>query len=113
MINITNEGWFGENAAPYQMLSMSVFRAVESGVFLVRAANTGISCFINPYGKINGRVRNSGKDISVEGYLTQDIVALQEKSFYTTHGDIFVYLCMLAGAVVLIFCFFAPAKNSL
>ena len=113
MINITNEGWFGENAAPYQMLSMSVFRAVENRVFLVRAANTGISCFIDPCGKINGRVRNNNKDIYVEGYLTQDVVALQEKTFYTAHGDIFVYLCMLVAAVVLIFSFFAPKRNSL
>ncbi|UCD81586.1 MAG: apolipoprotein N-acyltransferase, partial [Desulfobacterales bacterium] len=107
MINITNEGWFGENAAPYQMLSMSVFRAVENRVYLVRAANTGISCFIDPHGKINGRVRNNNKDIYVEGYLTQEIIALKQKTFYTAYGDIFVYLCMLVTAVVLIFSFFA------
>jgi apolipoprotein N-acyltransferase len=113
MINITNEGWFGENAAPYQMLSMCVFRAVENRVYLVRAANTGISCFIDPCGKINGRVWNNNKDIYVEGYLTQDVVALHKKPFYTAHGDIFVYLCMLVGAAVLIFSFFVPDKNAL
>jgi apolipoprotein N-acyltransferase len=112
MINITNEGWFGENAAPYQMLSMCVFRAVENRVYLVRAANTGISCFIDPHGNINGRVRNNNKDIYVEGYLTQEIIALKEKAFYTAHGDIFVYLCMLVTAVVLIFSFFAARAKS-
>jgi apolipoprotein N-acyltransferase len=106
MLNITNEGWFGENAAPYQMLSMSVFRAVENRVYLVRAANTGISCFIDPHGKINGRVRENDKDIYVEGYLTREIIASKEKAFYTAYGDVFVYLCMLVTAVMLVFSFF-------
>ena len=112
MINITNEGWFGENAAPYQMLSMSVFRAVENRLFLVRAANTGISCFIDPCGKINGRVQQNNRDISVEGYLTREITAAQQKPFYTVHGDIFVYLCMVVTAVALIFSIFKPKTNS-
>jgi apolipoprotein N-acyltransferase len=86
---------------------MSVFRAVENRIFLVRAANTGISCFIDPRGKINGRVQKNNKDIYVEGYLTQEIMALKEKAFYTAYGDIFVYLCMMVTAVVLVFSFLA------
>jgi apolipoprotein N-acyltransferase len=52
-------------------------------------------------------VRKNNKDIYVEGYLTQEIIDLKQKVFYTAHGDIFVYLCMLVTAVVLIFSFFA------
>jgi apolipoprotein N-acyltransferase len=65
VINLTNEAWFGKIAFPYQMLSSCVFRAVENRVNLVRCANTGISCFIDPYGRVTGRVTNGGEDIFV------------------------------------------------
>ena len=103
MINITNEGWFGESAAPYQFLAMSVFRAVENRISLARAANTGVSCFIDPNGRIVDRVRTRGKDIFVEGYLTRQIVATQEKTFYTRYGDVFVFINMLfVGCLVIV-----------
>jgi apolipoprotein N-acyltransferase len=100
MVNLTNEGWFGESAAPYQMLSMSVFRSVENRISMVRAANTGVSCFIDPYGRMTGRVRNSGKDIFVEGHLTKPISLSRGGTFYTMHGDIFVYLIIGLAAVI-------------
>jgi apolipoprotein N-acyltransferase len=93
MINITNEGWFGETAAPYQMVAISVFRAAENRVSLTRSANTGVSCFIDSFGRITGRVTNAGKDIFVKGFLTQDAQISKEKTFYTLYGDIFVYIC--------------------
>lgn len=102
MLNITNEGWFGDTAAPYQMLAISVFRAVENRVSLTRSANTGISCFIDPLGRITGRVRNTGKDIFVEGYLTQDVQLSKEKTFYTLYGDIFVYICIVISSIGII-----------
>lgn len=81
IVNITNEAWFGETAAPYQFLSMNVFRAVENRIAIVRSANTGISCFIEPNGKVIGRVQNNKKDVFVEGYLTKSIPLLHEKTF--------------------------------
>jgi apolipoprotein N-acyltransferase len=67
VINLTNEAWFGRIAFPYQMLSSCVFRAVENRVNLVRCANTGISYFIDPYGRITGRVTYGDEDIFVPG----------------------------------------------
>lgn len=90
MVNITNEGWFGESAAPYQFLSMSVFRAVENQIALARASNNGVSCFIDPRGRIIDRVQNHGKDIYVDGYLTRQISVSPKQSFYTRVGDLFV-----------------------
>ena len=94
MMNLTNEGWFGDTAAPYQLLAMAVFRCVENRVSMARAANTGISCFIDPRGRITGRVEKNGKDVCVDGYLTQGIPLSHEWTFYTRYGDIFIFLVM-------------------
>ena len=51
LVNITNDAWFGTTSAPFQHFSMTIFRAVETRLYLVRAANTGISGIIDPTGK--------------------------------------------------------------
>jgi apolipoprotein N-acyltransferase len=106
MINISNEGWFGETAAPYQMLSINVFRAIENRTSFVRATNTGISCFIDPYGRVTGKVSNNNKDIFVEGYSTQEIFLRQEKSYYTVYGDVFAYMNLIITLLVVTLSFF-------
>ncbi|MBN2428890.1 MAG: apolipoprotein N-acyltransferase [Deltaproteobacteria bacterium] len=52
LVNITNDAWFGHSSAPFQHLSMTLFRAVENRVWIARAANTGISAFIAPSGRV-------------------------------------------------------------
>ena len=87
MINITNEGWFGDTA-PYQFLATNVFRAVENRIYVVRCANIGISCLIDPYGRIVDRVKDKlGRDILVRGVLTGTVVPLDSNTFYTRHGE--------------------------
>ena len=99
IVNITNEAWFGETAAPEQFLSMNVFRAVENGVYVVRCANTGISCFIDPCGRVVDRVKNEeGKDVFVSGFLTGEVVPLSPNTFYTRYGDWFPWLCIIVSA---------------
>ncbi len=103
LVNITNEAWFGKSAAPYQFLSQSVFRAVENRMYVVRCANTGISCFIDPCGRIVGRVKDqTGEDVFVQGVLTKTILAMESKTIYTQYGDWFAWLCVLASAVAVI-----------
>ncbi|MBM4284695.1 MAG: apolipoprotein N-acyltransferase [Deltaproteobacteria bacterium] len=89
MVNLTNEAWFGDSAAPWQFLMMNVFRAVENGVALARAANTGISCLIDPTGRIVERVRREGRSVFVEGILTGEIPLSSGPTFYARHGDWF------------------------
>jgi apolipoprotein N-acyltransferase len=93
IVNITNEAWFGETAAPYQFLSMSVFRAVENRVYVVRCANTGISCFIDPCGRVVDRVKDeNGRDIFVRGIVTGSVIPLESNTIYTRYGDWLVWL---------------------
>lgn len=93
---ITNDAWFGRTAAPYQHFSMAVFRAVENRVPVARAANTGISGFIDSNGKI---LETSG--IFTEAELTHKLVPGTEKTFYTKYGDIFSYACLIATIALL------------
>jgi len=104
MINITNEAWFGETAAPYQFLAMNVFRAVENRRAMVRSANTGVSGFIDPYGRIFARVQDvNQKDLFVDGYATAVVPLTQEKTFYTRYGDVWAYANLIAAILMLAF----------
>jgi len=91
LVNITNDAWFGDTAASRQHLQSSVFRAVENRVPVVRAANTGISCFIDRTGKVLSQVKTYGRETFVEGYDTCEVMAATVKSYYTLRGDMFVY----------------------
>lgn len=101
-VNITNEAWFGETAAPYQFLAMSVLRAVENRISIARAANTGVSGFIDPFGRILGTVTAGGKDIFVEGFLAMDVPLSQTRTFYTKHGDLFAFACAAVSLALIL-----------
>jgi apolipoprotein N-acyltransferase len=96
LVNITNDAWFGDSAAPYQHLSMAALRAVENGVYLVRAANTGISALVTPSGQI---LKQS--DLFVETVFSGTVVPGSAGTFYTRYGDWFAWVCGLMSVVVL------------
>lgn len=96
MTTITNDAWFGKTSAPYQHFSMVVFRAVENRVYFARAANTGISGFISPTGKILNTT-----PIFVESQIVQNITPATTKTFYTLYGDIFAYFCFAATGIMI------------
>jgi len=103
IVNITNEAWFNRTAAPYQFVSMSVFRAVENRVFVVRGANTGVSCFIDPHGRIVDRVKDEkGQDLFIRGVLTREVIPMESKTIYTRYGDLLAWLSLLCSAVFLL-----------
>ncbi len=93
LINITNDAWFGTTSGPYQHFSMTIFRAVENRRALARAANTGISGFIDPVGRIL-----AATPLLEEAALTRPLPLLRPISFYTRFGDLFALAC-LAGAL--------------
>ncbi|MBU1925338.1 MAG: apolipoprotein N-acyltransferase [Candidatus Omnitrophica bacterium] len=71
LVIISNEAWFKKSAEPQQHLAMSVFRAVENRCWFIRCANTGISCFIDPCGRVVEQVGSKNKAIFVTGFKTQ------------------------------------------
>jgi len=89
LVNQTNDAWFDPSAEPRQHLAHCVFRAVENRVPVVRAANTGVSAVIDPYGRIVQTVRDAAGNESGPGFLTAEIqVALDAApTFYTRRGD--------------------------
>ena len=104
IVNITNEAWFGETAAPYQFLSMSVFRAVENRIFIVRCANTGVSCIIDSSGRILDRVKDeNGKDIFIRGILSGEVATHEVNTIYTRYGDWFAWLSAISAIVFILF----------
>ena len=90
LVTMTNDAWFGRTSAPLQHFSMAVFRAVENRRSIARSANTGISGFIDPGGRIMGTTA-----LFEETLLTRSLPCLQSMSFYTIHGDLFAWLCLL------------------
>jgi apolipoprotein N-acyltransferase len=93
LINITNDAWFGKTSGPYQHFSITVFRAVENRRALARAANTGISGFIDPAGRIL-----TSTPLLQEAAVTRTLPLIRSKTFYTRFGDLFALAC-LAGTI--------------
>ncbi len=97
LINITNDAWFAKTSAPYQHFSMAVFRAVENRRSLVRAANTGISGFVDPVGRVI-----QGSALFEDAVLTENIPIYHKKSLYTRFGDFFAVACTLMSVIFII-----------
>lgn len=91
LLNITNDAWFGKTSAPYQHAQASVFRAIENRVPVIRAANTGLSCFISAEGRILSSVKTNGEEIMVSGGKAEDITLRKGRSLYTRFGDLFFW----------------------
>jgi apolipoprotein N-acyltransferase len=106
LVTITNDAWFGKTSAPYQHFSMAAFRAVENRVFIARAANTGITGFIDPRGKI---LKQGG--IFTEEAMNGVIRLSKEKTFYTLYGDVFAWCCSAFSIFLLAYTLFQKSKN--
>jgi apolipoprotein N-acyltransferase len=96
LITITNDAWYGQTAGPYQHFTLAAMRAVENRRALVRAANTGISGFVDPVGRVF-----DATPLEVEAAIVRPLPLLRAESVYTRHGDLFGWACLaLALAAV-------------
>lgn len=94
LVNVTNDGWYGMSAGPYQHMAISRIRAIEEGLPLVRAANTGISAVIDPVGRTIARL-----GLGEKGRLDSILPAALPSTLYATAGNtIFFVLLLIVGS---------------
>ena len=97
LVNITNDAWYGESSAPYQVLAMAVMRSIETKVPMVRAANTGFSALIEPSGQITNRTPLFKRGTTIVNVSWRPI-----RTLYTMVGDLFAEICLVLTAIGLI-----------
>ncbi len=96
LVNVTNDAWYGTTSAPHQHLAMAAFRAVENRRYMVRAANTGISAVVDPWGRVLERTALFDRAL-----LVREVPYVSGTTFYTRHGDVFARVCVaLALALI-------------
>lgn len=93
---VTNDSWFFDSAAVHMHNAQSKLRAIETGRYVIRAANTGVSSVITPTGRELARL-----DALEEGIVTANIEMRQGMTLYTRIGNLFVYLCLFGCAALL------------
>jgi apolipoprotein N-acyltransferase len=96
LATITNDAWFGRSAAPEQHFAHAVFRAVENRTYVVRAANTGISGMVDPYGVVHLRT-----GLDREAAVTVSIQRRFAPPFYARHGNVLAWASVILSAVFL------------
>lgn len=97
IVNITNDAWFGRSSAPYQHLSIAAFRAVETRTPLVRAANTGITAFIDE----NGHIKTM-TSLFTEDYRIVTVTPGSGKSIYLATGDVAPWMCLVISGWIML-----------
>jgi apolipoprotein N-acyltransferase len=97
LVNLTNDGWFGISTGPYQHFQQARVRAIEEGLPLVRAANTGISGVIDPVGRVIASL-----PLGAEGVVDARLPATIAPTLYARYGDAALILFLIAGAIIVV-----------
>ncbi len=92
----TNDAWVGKTSGPYQHFALAILRAVENRVPVIRCANTGISAYIGASGRVERQV-----DLDEAAVIGSTSLVPEKASFYSRHGDYFVYLSFIVFAIIL------------
>ena len=97
LVNITNDGWTDTYNGHYQHYSASIFRAIENGIWMLRAGNTGVTAIIDPGGRVKGSI-----PILKKGFLSGEInTGLNVETFYSRFGDLILYLSLIFIGMIL------------
>lgn len=88
LVNISDDGWYGDTSAPWQHLNMARMRAIENRRWILRDTNNGVTASIDPYGRVRQSIPRHQMDALPAEYGFRDDV-----TFYTAHGDVFAWLC--------------------
>jgi apolipoprotein N-acyltransferase len=104
LVNLTNDGWFGEGAEQWQQAAAAIFRAVENGVPLVRCCNNGVTCWIDAHGVVRQIFKDKTGGIYGVGAMNFELPLPDEKpapTFYNRHGDWFGWSCLVITLALL------------
>ena len=97
-VNISDDGWYGDTSAPWQHLNMARMRAIENRRWLLRSTDTGVTCVIDPYGRVTASVpRHIFTSLSARYGYRSDL------TFYTSYGNVFAYLCGIISIAAMTF----------
>ncbi len=107
LVNLTNDGWFGEGAAQWQQAATGLFRAVENHLPLIRCSNNGLTCWVDSRGILRDVFLDANGSVYGKGFLTVSLplppAGLPHAlTFYTRHGDWFGWSCLLVGFAFLV-----------
>jgi apolipoprotein N-acyltransferase len=107
LVDITNDGWFLHSSGSRQHLANAILRCVENRRPMVRAANTGVTCFVNEFGRVTQILRDDTGDTFTEGVLTGEVNLPKDRqlTFYTRHGELFAKLCTATSLAAIVFVF--------
>lgn len=99
LVVLTNDGWFRESAGSRQHLANCVFRSVETRRPMVRAANTGVTAFIDPLGRVREQLESETGSTFIEGFLTGvvPVPLAPPRTFYLGHGELFSMICLFGA----------------
>jgi apolipoprotein N-acyltransferase len=92
LVNISDDGWYGDTSAPWQHLNMARMRAIENRRWLLRATNNGVTAAIDPYGRVRQSIPRHQTDALPASYGFRDDI-----TFYSSHGDVFAWACAILG----------------
>jgi apolipoprotein N-acyltransferase len=95
-VNLSDDGWYGDTSAPWQHLNMARMRAVENRRWLLRDTNNGVTAVIDPYGRVVQSIPRHQVDALAAAFGFRDDI-----TFYTAHGDVFAWLCVILAIGVL------------
>ena len=95
---VTNDAWFGKTSVPYQHTQIAAMRAIENRISIARCANTGISCFIDPFGRVSQSTNLFVKDTRI-GVIKKRVTT----TFYTQYGNVFAKIVSFVSLLGLIF----------
>jgi len=94
LVNISDDGWYGDTSAAWEHLNIVRMRAIENHRWVLRATNTGVTAAIDPYGRVTvAAPRHQRTSLRVGFNYEHDV------TFYSAHGDLFAYLCVLLAAI--------------
>jgi apolipoprotein N-acyltransferase len=105
LVNITNNGWFGEGAAQWQHAVTALFRAVENRRPLLRCSNNGLTCWVDAHGRLRQMFRDDDKGVYGRGFMTAEIPLpepgiFRARTFYNRHGDVFGWSCFAISVLM-------------